>query len=70
MNQSRAGHTATLLDDGRVLIAGGRGDKSSELYDPESHKFVAGPEMVAARVRAFGNPVAGRNRADRGRMGS
>ena len=49
MNQSRAGHTATLLGDGRVLIAGGRGDKSSELYDPESHQFVVGPEMVEAR---------------------
>ena len=47
MIQSRAGHTATLLADGRVLIAGGRGDKSSEFYDPESHQFVDGPEMVA-----------------------
>ena len=49
MNQSRAGHTATLLGDGRVLIAGGRDDKSSELYDPESGQFVEGPEMVEAR---------------------
>jgi Galactose oxidase, central domain len=50
MIQSRAGHTATLLGDGRVLIAGGRGDKSSEFYDPATHQFVAGPEMVEART--------------------
>jgi hypothetical protein len=32
MVKERFGHTATLLLDGRVLIAGGAGDKSTEIY--------------------------------------
>ncbi|MHB0970730.1 MAG: Kelch repeat-containing protein [Thermoanaerobaculia bacterium] len=33
---ARAGHTATLLDDGRVLFVGGAVDPIAELYDPAS----------------------------------
>jgi hypothetical protein len=39
MGQPRASHTATLLDNGRVLIVEGSGDDSAELYDPVSATF-------------------------------
>ena len=39
MKETRAGHTATLLDDGRVLIAGGHGDPSAEIYNPATNSF-------------------------------
>jgi streptogramin lyase len=43
---SRSGHTATLLDDGRVLVAGGQdgktfaGSATAELYDPARNSWV------------------------------
>ena len=44
MLEPRSGHTATLLLDGRVLIAGGMRRnqefyKSTELYDPTTKHF-------------------------------
>lgn len=38
LNLARAGHAATLLSDGKVLVAGGAGT-SAELYDPATGKW-------------------------------
>ena len=32
--ETRAGHTATLLDDGRVLMVGGAATATTEIFDP------------------------------------
>ena len=55
MLQARAGHTATLLKDGRVLIAGGfdvtgRALRTTEYFDPAANTFSAGPELTTARA--------------------
>ncbi|MBI4577610.1 MAG: IPT/TIG domain-containing protein [Planctomycetes bacterium] len=55
MATARTAHTATLLPDGRVLVAGGRatpnGDAlaSTEVFDPRTGRFSAGPSMAEAR---------------------
>jgi hypothetical protein len=54
MRYARAAHTATLLPDGRVLIAGGRGaevNAIAELYDPKSGTFRETGRMVTARYK-------------------
>jgi len=55
MLAARSGHTATLLPDGRVLIAGGMRRnqdfyRSAELYDPATGEFHPAGEMKLARV--------------------
>jgi hypothetical protein len=61
MIAARGGHTATLLEDGSVLVAGGSGSAeesacqchaplgSAELYDPSSGTWSATASMVAVR---------------------
>src|SRR5437588_9991470 len=49
MIRARSGHTATLLNDGRVLIAGGSGDRTAELYDPSTRTFTRTEDMTADR---------------------
>jgi N-acetylneuraminic acid mutarotase len=54
MNGSRGGHTATLLPDGKVLVAGGYhiGESlaSAELYDPASGSWTATGNMAGTRA--------------------
>ena len=55
MTVSRSGHTATLLQDGRVLVAGGSGDTSAEIYDPKTGTF--SPTGSTMQYRSFGSAV-------------
>ncbi|HEV2837241.1 MAG TPA: kelch repeat-containing protein [Pyrinomonadaceae bacterium] len=54
MTERRAAHTATLLPDGRVLIAGGftggNTFTSAELFDPAAEVFKAAGNMSVARA--------------------
>jgi hypothetical protein len=45
---ARTGHTATLLNTGKVLVAGGP-DNSAELYDPATRLFTATGSMSKPR---------------------
>src|SRR5262249_22784455 len=47
---ARAGHSSTVLDDGIVLVAGGRADGTAELFDPARNRFtLIHHKMAAAR---------------------
>ncbi len=57
LHTARENHTATLLPDGRVLVAGGCGDdycntvlSSAEIYDPATGTWSTTGSMAAARV--------------------
>src|SRR5713226_3618300 len=54
MSTARGGHTATVLPDFRVLIAGGRQEKgvvlnSIEIYDPTAETFSPAGKMSVPR---------------------
>lgn len=55
MTVPRTFHTATLLSDGRVLVAGGFGTNgvlsSAELYDPATGKWTATGPLKTSRAR-------------------
>ena len=55
MAETRHSHTATMLQDGRVLIAGGYGAgtvtlDATEIYDPRTGSFTPGGRLAAARA--------------------
>ena len=56
MTIARSGHTATLLANGKVLVAGG--DASAELFDPESGTFMPTGSMTTARYGATATLLA------------
>jgi hypothetical protein len=53
MTEPRAGHTASLLPDGRVLLAGGwnvpfpQAEGTAEIYDPATNAFTSTGSMLA-----------------------
>ena len=55
LGQERSGHTATLLGDGRVFVAGGLGPysinalMSTRIYKPASNSWSAGPTLTTGR---------------------
>ena len=68
MHEARASHTATLLRDGTVLVAGGAADldgqlvlASAELFDPASDRWTVTDSMStdARGTPRRGSPMAG-----------
>ena len=53
LNLAREGHTATLLQNGKVFVAGGRNGttiyNSAEIYDPSTGAWSATPNFTTAR---------------------
>jgi hypothetical protein len=54
MHFPRIAHTSTLLPDGRVLVAGGRGSEvnaTAEIYDPKTGTFRETGRLITARYK-------------------
>ena len=51
MKYARAFHTASVLTDGKVLVAGGEGDGdlTAELYDPSTGNWTSTGNMTYGR---------------------
>jgi hypothetical protein len=52
MMVARAGHQATLLPDGKVLITGGADTNTAELFDPDTGTFTPTRKMTAPHSSA------------------
>jgi Kelch motif/Galactose oxidase, central domain len=56
LEAARSGHTATLLQDGRVLVVGGRGSDATtellsvELYQPKTNRWSAAASLSLGRA--------------------
>src|SRR5438128_6324559 len=71
LNRARSNHTATLLQNGEVLVAGGIADTSAELYDPKTGtwrstgsmntkgKYISATLIPTGKVLAVGASYAG-----------
>ena len=74
LHDARAGHTATLLPNGKVLVAGGFDSSailsSAEVYDPASGTWSATGSLATARVWPHGDAAAQWQGAGRGGVGS
>jgi len=53
MSTARSGHTATLLQNGRVLVAGGDSFGTAELYNPATGQWTATGSMNTARIYQY-----------------
>ena len=69
LNTGRSSHTATLLPNGKVLVAGGFDSAftSAELYDPASGTWTATGSLNTGRVVSHGDIAAQRQGARRRR---
>jgi hypothetical protein len=50
MTTKRSGASATLLNDGRVLVTGGNYELGAELYDPATATFKSAGDTTGQRL--------------------